>query len=60
MAKLNHRSLNSEIICCLEKHTKMTTVDAQELIDKARRVRARIGHKFTDKEIQDAKNEGRK
>ncbi|MCD6584697.1 MAG: Arc family DNA-binding protein [Desulfobacteraceae bacterium] len=60
IAKLNHRSLNNEIIYCLEKYTKISKVDPAVLINKARQVRFGISHKFTDEEIQDAKNEGRK
>jgi hypothetical protein len=60
MAKLNHRSLNNEVIFCLEKYTKMSKIDAAVLINKARSVRSKIRHKFSDAEIQSAKNEGRK
>ncbi|MDY6904410.1 MAG: DNA-binding protein [Thermodesulfobacteriota bacterium] len=60
MAKINRRSLNGEIIYCLEKYTKMSTVDTRQLISKARNIRSRINHTFSDQEIENAKNEGRR
>ncbi len=60
MAKLNHRSLNNEIICCLERYTKMSGVDSEALISKARRIRSEIDRTFTHEEIQIAKDAGRK
>ncbi len=60
MAKINRRSLNNEIIYCLEKYTKMTRLDPSVIISKARSVRSRIKHKFNAEEIQNAKNEGRR
>lgn len=60
MAKINHRSLNNEIIYCLEKYTKIVKIDSVYLMKKARDTRSKIKHKFSDEEIQNAKNEGRK
>lgn len=60
MAKRNHRSLNNEIIYCLEKYTKIVKINSVSLMKKARDTRSKIKHKFSDKEIQNAKSQGRK
>lgn len=60
VAKLNHRSLNNEIIYCLEKHLKISKIDPVSIARKAQITRSKIKHHFTDSEIQDAKNEGKK
>ncbi len=60
IAKINHRSLNNEIIHCLEKYTKTRQMDPDALIEKARNTRLKIKYTFSDEEIQKAKNEGRK
>jgi plasmid stability protein len=60
IAKLNHRSLNNEIIYCLEKYLKVSKIDSASMLRKAQITRSKIKHHFSDSEIQDAKNEGRK
>ncbi|MGR3318056.1 MAG: FitA-like ribbon-helix-helix domain-containing protein [Candidatus Anammoxibacter sp.] len=60
IAKLNHRSLNGEIIYCLEKYLKISKIDSSSMLRKAQITRSEIRHHFSDSEIQAAKNEGRK
>ena len=59
IAKLNHRSLNNEIIYCLERYLKISRIDSASVLRKAHITRSKIKHQFSDSEIQDAKNEGR-
>lgn len=60
MAKIQHRSLNNEIIVCLEKYTKATKVEPESTLNKARALRAKTQQNITQADIQDAKNLGRK
>ena len=61
IAKLNHRSLNNEIIYCLEKYSKISkTESVSSMLKKAQITRSNIKHHFSDSKIQCAKNEGRK
>ena len=60
IAKRNHRSLNNEIINCLENYVKVSKIDSASLLRKAEITRSKIKHYFSDSEIKDAKNEGRK
>lgn len=38
-AKANHRSINSEVIACLEKNLISTQVSSQERLNRARQLR---------------------
>ena len=59
-AKLNHRSLNSEIIACIEHVVRSQPVDPELLIASARQVRElTASYKITDDEFDQAKNAGR-
>lgn len=59
-AKAHHRSVNSELIHCLEKTFKPTPVSANELADKARALRNRVAAARLDTdEINAARNQGR-
>ncbi|MGR3220262.1 MAG: FitA-like ribbon-helix-helix domain-containing protein [Candidatus Anammoxibacter sp.] len=59
IAKLNHRSVNSEIIYCLEKYLKIVKIESGSILKKAQIVRSEIKYRFSDTEIREAKNEGR-
>jgi hypothetical protein len=59
-AKLNRRSLNNEIIYCLERYVKLSKVNSSDLLSKAREIRSRIKYQFSASEIKAAINEGRK
>jgi plasmid stability protein len=52
IAKLNHRSLNSEIINCLEKSTQGDAINTGEIRVKARLFKEKIGHDLTREEIE--------
>lgn len=59
-ANAHHRSVNSELIHCLEKTFKPTPVSAAELAEKALALRSRVAAERLDiDEINAAKNEGR-
>jgi len=60
-AETNHRSLNSEIIACLERSVVLQRLDVEETIRRADEVRARIkGPKLTTAEIIRARDRGRR
>jgi antitoxin FitA len=59
-ANAHHRSINSELIHCLEKTYKPTRISAAELASKARELRSRVAVAQLDiDEINAAKNQGR-
>ena len=59
-ANAHHRSLNSEILYCVERTLGTHKVDAAEHIQMARRLRAKTAqYGLTDQELNDAKNVGR-
>tara|TARA_Y100000592_G_scaffold6024_1_gene8765 strand:+ start:100 stop:342 length:243 start_codon:yes stop_codon:yes gene_type:complete len=59
-ANAHHRSVNSELIHCLEKTYKPTRLSATELANRAGELRLRVAAKQLDiDEITSAKNQGR-
>lgn len=59
-AKAHHRSVNSELIHCLEKTFKPTPVSAAALAEKALALRTRVTASQLDvDEINVARNQGR-
>lgn len=59
-ANAHHRSVNSELIHCLEKTFKPTAVSAAELADRALALRSRVAADRLDtEEINAARNQGR-
>ena len=59
-ASAHHRSLNSEILYCIERTLGTHKIDASEHIEMARKLRAKtLQHNLTDQELNDLKNEGR-
>ena len=59
-ANAHHRSVNSELIYCLEKTYKPTRLSATELANRAGELRLRVAAKQLDiDEITSAKNQGR-
>ena len=59
-AHAHHRSVNSELIYCLEKTFKPTPVSAAELAEKALALRSRVAaSKLDTDEISAAINQGR-
>jgi len=59
-AQAHHRSLNSEILYCVERTLIPHKIDVHEHIAAARALRAKTAaHPITNDEINAAKNEGR-
>jgi plasmid stability protein len=60
VAELHHRSLNMEVIACLERTLLPTHVTPDERIARARSLRARLpAVDFSAEEIQETIEEGR-
>jgi antitoxin FitA len=58
-AKAQHRSINSEIIACLEHSTQANFVATDEILYQARRMRESIDSNITSDEIREAIKQGR-
>ncbi|HSM57972.1 MAG TPA: Arc family DNA-binding protein [Candidatus Sulfomarinibacteraceae bacterium] len=59
-AAANHRSINSEIIACIENAVRSRRRDPEEILASARALRERLGDfQVTEEEITRAKREGR-
>jgi plasmid stability protein len=59
-AAQNRRSINSEVIVCLERALRRTPVDRNELLARIREHRSKMTKVFvTDEDLRAAKNEGR-
>jgi hypothetical protein len=60
VAKANRRSINSEIIVCIERAVRVQEVNPHEILSNARKLREKTAHYIiTDEEFNRAKNEGR-
>ena len=59
-AQVNHRSLNGEILVCLELAMKINPLNLEETLERARRIRELTSHYVaTEDELTQLKNEGR-
>ncbi|NOZ53767.1 MAG: Arc family DNA-binding protein [Gammaproteobacteria bacterium] len=59
-AQVHHRSMNSEILYCIERTLVPHKVNISEQIFEARKLRAKTAeHPLADDELNAAKNEGR-
>ena len=59
-AHKNHRSINSEVIACLENTLESQPINPDEFLDEIRKLRETIvAPPLTDKILSEAKNEGR-
>ncbi|MAM86201.1 MAG: DNA-binding protein [unclassified Hahellaceae] len=59
-AEAHHRSINSELIVCLEKVLTPQKMSKDILLSSARSIRDRLSHlKVTEKALNRAKNSGR-
>ncbi|MEX0719619.1 MAG: Arc family DNA-binding protein [Balneolaceae bacterium] len=58
-AKAQHRSMNSEIIACLEKSVEPNHVSSEEVLYQAQLMRSKVKGQLTAKEIQKAIDQGR-
>lgn len=60
LAEINRRSLNSEIITCIEQAVSSRKIDPEEMLAKARQLREFTSHYvISDDEFNQAKNQGR-
>ena len=59
-AEISHRSINSEIIACIERTVRSQEVNPDLLLANARKLRAKTAdHPITDREFAQAKAAGR-
>ena len=59
-ARLNHRSINSQIIACIERSVGNRPIDVTAFMADARRLREMTAaYVITDEELDAAKSEGR-
>ncbi|MBE9167742.1 Arc family DNA-binding protein [Pleurocapsales cyanobacterium LEGE 06147] len=59
-AELNRRSMNAEVLVCLEETLITSQIDATTILPRIRELRAKSArHLLTDEEILRIKNEGR-
>ena len=59
-AQANHRSINSEIIACIERAVSSQPLDSRAILSKARQLREKTAaYVITDEEFTQAKNTGR-
>lgn len=60
IAEINRRSINSEIIMCIEKAVISRRINLEEVLENARPLRQlTAGHLIGDDEFNEAKAEGR-
>lgn len=59
-AEAHHRSINSEIIACIEQAVRSRKIDPEAILVRARRLREKTAdYMITDDEFSQAKREGR-
>ncbi len=58
-AEAQHRSMNSEIIACLERTVEPTRISSDEVLRQARIMRKKVKGSLSADEIQDAIDQGR-
>ena len=60
VAEINRRSINSEIIVCIENAVTSRRINLDEVLENARRLRQLTSsHRISDEEFNQAKAEGR-
>jgi plasmid stability protein len=60
VAEINRRSINSEIIVCIENAVTSRRINPDEVLENARRLRQlTAGHRISDEEFNQAKAKGR-
>jgi len=59
-AKMNRRSINSQVIVCIEKATRSQRLQPEQYIARARDLRNKTaGHPIGDEQFNEAKAQGR-
>jgi len=60
LARTNHRSINREVIVCIEQRVQSQPVDVEAMLAKARILREKTAtYSISDQEFNQLKNEGR-
>jgi antitoxin FitA len=60
LAEANHRSINREVIACIERWVRGGRIDPDLVLARAREIRESIkGRPITDAELTEAKRTGR-
>ena len=61
VAANNHRSLNNEIIVCIEKAVKSRRIDKEQSLDRIRKLReaTKLPH-LSDEQLRQIRDEGRR
>ena len=60
VAKTNRRSINSEIIACIERSVRPRPLEVETFLAEARQLREQTaGYVLTAEELAEAKNQGR-
>lgn len=60
VANAQHRSINSEVIACLERAMRPSRISNEELVERARQIRGSLeGQQFAADDIQRAIDAGR-
>ena len=58
-AQAHHRSINSEIIACLEQTVQAKSISPNDILQEARRLRKKAKGSLSSQEIEAAINTGR-
>lgn len=59
-AAANHRSINGEVIACIERSVRPRPVNVDEIIERARKIREWTAeYTITEEELNEAINTGR-
>ncbi len=58
-AQLHRRSLNSEVLACLEDAVQSKSLDPNDLLQVARRLRQEVTFRLTPRKLSEFKNIGR-
>jgi hypothetical protein len=59
-AEMNRRSINSEIIVCIEESVQSQAIDSENFLNKARKLRSHTAdHPLTNQELSQIKSVGR-
>ena len=58
-ASMQHRSLNSEIIACLEASIRSLPVDLESFLHKTQVLREQVSGRLSNRDLKELKNEGR-
>lgn len=59
-ARVHHRSMNSEVLYCVERTLGTHKIDVSSVLEAAQKLRAKtVQYPLTDQELNEAKNVGR-